>query len=144
MKTAAKEMLKRGKRPRIIRNGRHISGAAIGMLGFCTSMAIDRHGHGPEWIEIVQIEIHLKNLPDKFRGKRIVHISAAALSGSTSSKPTSFCLRGTISPMTSTADSETRRWNLWPGSRISSGCMRAWVITITGPGGGPDQNIAVF
>jgi len=75
MKTAAKEMLKRGKQPRVIRNGRHISGAAIGTLGFCTSMAIDRHGYGPEWIEVVQIEMQLKNLPEKFRGKRIVHIS---------------------------------------------------------------------
>jgi len=54
---------------------RHIRGAALGTLGFCTRWAVDRHGTGPEWIEVSEVELHLRRLPQRLRGLRIAHIS---------------------------------------------------------------------
>ncbi len=37
-----------------------MKGSTLGALGFCTRWAVDAHGTGPEWIEVVEIDLHLK------------------------------------------------------------------------------------
>jgi uncharacterized protein len=54
---------------------RFLKGLTLGTLGFCTSFAVDNDGHGPEWLEVVNLNLDIRNLPPKFAGKRIVHIS---------------------------------------------------------------------
>ena len=54
---------------------RFIGGAALGTLGFCTACAIDAFGIEPEWVELVERELPVGNLPDAFAGMRLVHIS---------------------------------------------------------------------
>jgi hypothetical protein len=85
-----------GKKPGLVRRGRHIGGAAIGALGFCTPWAVDKHhgvrGDHPEWIEVVEVDMHLENLPEKFRGKRIVHISDLHCSRTVSNRYLRHCV----------------------------------------------------
>jgi len=57
------------------RGGRYLKGAALGKLGFCTSWAVSVRSGGPEWMQVVDVPLRLKNLPAVFKGKRIVHIS---------------------------------------------------------------------
>lgn len=52
-----------------------MKGAALGTLGFCTRWAVDDRGMGPEWIEVVEIDLRLRCLPRRLRGTRIAHIS---------------------------------------------------------------------
>ena len=47
----------------------------MGTLGFCTRSAICKKGVGPEWIEVVNIEIPIDGLSKKLAGKRIIHLS---------------------------------------------------------------------
>ncbi|MDO8302261.1 MAG: metallophosphoesterase [Sedimentisphaerales bacterium] len=54
---------------------RFIKGLAMGTLGFCTSFAVDGSGFGREWLEVVELDLAIPNLPPQFEGKRIVHIS---------------------------------------------------------------------
>ena len=54
---------------------RYLRGSTLGNLGFCTSWAVDRGGMGPEWIEVVHQDLHIKRLGSRFRGKKIVHVS---------------------------------------------------------------------
>lgn len=72
--------------------GRYLKGAALGRLGFCTSWAVDAHGHGKEWLEVVKIDLHLKKLPKPFHGKRIIHISDLHCGRTVSGKYLSHCV----------------------------------------------------
>ena len=69
--------------------GHYLKGAILGALGFCTRWAVDDRGVGPEWIEVVEIDLHLQRGPhfanfsqngnqsdyNGLRGIRIAHIS---------------------------------------------------------------------
>jgi len=44
-------------------------------LGFCTSWAIDHRGDGPEWLEVVEVDLEIPRLRDDLAGVRIVHAS---------------------------------------------------------------------
>src|SRR5512137_2278842 len=57
------------------RKTRFIKGLALGTLGFCTSFAVDADGRGPEWLEVVELDLDIPNLPSQFEGKRVVQIS---------------------------------------------------------------------
>ncbi|MHC4165770.1 MAG: metallophosphoesterase [Planctomycetota bacterium] len=54
---------------------RYLKGAALGSMGFCTRWAIDASGLGPEWTEVVEIDLHMHNHKGCLHGKRIAHIS---------------------------------------------------------------------
>ena len=73
-------------------HARHAKGVTLGKLGFCTSHAICKKGVGPEWIEVVKIDVPLKNLPEKLRGKRIVQISDIHCSRTVSSRYIKRCI----------------------------------------------------
>ena len=47
----------------------------MGNLGFCVSHAVHVDGTGPEWVETIEKDLYIDNLPDIFRGKKIVHVS---------------------------------------------------------------------
>ena len=51
---------------------RFIHGFALGTLGFCTSFAVDSSGGGHEWLEVVELDLDIPNLPPEFLGKRII------------------------------------------------------------------------
>jgi len=72
--------------------GRHFSGTAFGWLGFCTSWAVDKRGHGPEWIEVVEVDLNLPSLSEQFHGKTIVHVSDLHCSRTVSSKYLRRCV----------------------------------------------------
>ncbi len=54
---------------------RYLKGATLGTLGFCTRWAVDAHGIGPEWVEVVEIDLHLQTPHRRLHGTRIAHIS---------------------------------------------------------------------
>jgi predicted MPP superfamily phosphohydrolase len=58
-----------------INRGHYLKGATLGTLGFCTRWAVDAHGIGPEWIEMVEIDLHLQSPHPRLHGTRIAHIS---------------------------------------------------------------------
>jgi predicted MPP superfamily phosphohydrolase len=61
---------------RISNNRAHyFKGVTLGTLGFCTRWAVDAHGIGPEWIEVVEIDLHLQTPHSRLHGTRIAHIS---------------------------------------------------------------------
>lgn len=74
------------------KNRRHLGGAAIGRLGFCTSWAIGVDSMSPEWIETVEVDFHLPNNHEEFRGKRIVQISDMHCSRTVSAKYLRRCI----------------------------------------------------
>ena len=53
----------------------YLKGAILGTLGFCTSWAVDTQGTGPEWIEVVNIDLYLQSPNNQLHGTRIAHIS---------------------------------------------------------------------
>jgi len=57
------------------KRGHYLKGAILGTLGFCTRWAVDAQGVGPEWIEVVQIDLHLRRPQNPLRGTRIAHMS---------------------------------------------------------------------
>ena len=57
------------------KRGRYLKGAILGTLGFCTRWAVDVQGVGPEWIEVVEIDLHLRRPVNALRGTRVAHIS---------------------------------------------------------------------
>ncbi len=63
----------------------YLKGAILGTLGFCTRWAVDAQGNGPEWIEVVEIDLHLHNHHKRLQGTRIAHISDIHHSRTTSS-----------------------------------------------------------
>ncbi|MHC4425245.1 MAG: metallophosphoesterase [Planctomycetota bacterium] len=52
-----------------------MKGATLGTLGFCTRWAVDAHGIGPEWTEVVEIDPRLQSPHPRLHGTRIAHIS---------------------------------------------------------------------
>lgn len=72
--------------------GSYLKGAALGKLGFCTSWAVDVHGSGQQWVEIVEVDLKIDRLEEAFRGKRIVHISDLHCSLTVSSKYLGYCI----------------------------------------------------
>lgn len=52
-----------------------MKGATLGALGFCTRWAVDSDGIGPEWLEVVEIDLHLQSPYRRLHGTRIAHIS---------------------------------------------------------------------
>lgn len=58
-----------------INRGHYFKGAALGTLGLCTRWAVDPYGTGPEWIEVVEIDLHLQSPHRRLHGTRIAHIS---------------------------------------------------------------------
>jgi len=58
-----------------IKRGHYLKGATLGALGFCTRWAVDADGIGPEWLEVVEIDLHLKSSHRRLHGTRIAHIS---------------------------------------------------------------------
>ncbi len=55
--------------------GHYLKGVTLGTLGFCTRWAVDAQGVGPEWIEVVEIDLHLQTPQSRLHGMRIAHIS---------------------------------------------------------------------
>ena len=53
----------------------YLKGAILGTLGFCTRWAVHVQGVGPEWIEVVDVDLHLQSPYDRLHGTRIAHIS---------------------------------------------------------------------
>lgn len=53
----------------------YLKGTLLGTLGFCTRWAVDAQGVGPEWIEVVEIDLPLKSPHTRLHGTRIAHIS---------------------------------------------------------------------
>lgn len=53
----------------------YLKGTILGAMGFCTRWAVDVRGVGPEWIEVVEIDLRLQNLNNRLHGTRIAHIS---------------------------------------------------------------------
>ena len=59
-----------------MRDQRHyLKGAALGSLGICTRWAINANGIGPEWTEVVEIDLPLQSPHRRLNGRRIAHIS---------------------------------------------------------------------
>jgi predicted MPP superfamily phosphohydrolase len=75
-----------------IKRKHYLKGATLGALGFCTSWAVDVQGIGPEWIEVVEIDLHLQNPHHRLHGKRIAHISDLHHSRTVSSGYLSRCI----------------------------------------------------
>ncbi len=79
-------------RNRILRHGRYLKGAALGTLGFCTSSAVDRSGTGQEWLQVQALDLPLKRLPARLKGKRIIHISDLHLGRTVSPRYLEHCI----------------------------------------------------
>lgn len=77
MVTKVNKIQNKGK---ILKQSRFLHGAALGTLGFCTKWAVSPDGSDPEWMEVQEVALHLKSLPDRLKGRRIVHISDLHLS----------------------------------------------------------------
>ena len=75
------------------RHRRYVKGVAFGNLGFCTSYAIDHQGKGPEWVEVVEVDLHLPNLPESFQGKRLIQVSDLHCSRTVSVKYLTRCVQ---------------------------------------------------
>ncbi len=71
---------------------RHIKGAALGTLGFCTSWAVDTHGIGSQWIQLNYIDIPITKLPAKLVGKTIVQVSDLHCSRTVSGRYLKLCI----------------------------------------------------
>lgn len=71
---------------------RYLGGTAAGKLGFCTSWAVDDHDSGREWIETVEVDMHLDDLPEELAGKRIVHVSDLHCSRTVSAEYLEKCI----------------------------------------------------
>jgi predicted MPP superfamily phosphohydrolase len=72
----------------------YLKGVTLGTLGFCTGWAVDAQGNGPEWIEVVEIDLHLHRPSclrkkaggyDRLHGTRVAHISDLHFSRTVSS-----------------------------------------------------------
>jgi len=73
----------------------YLKGVTLGTLGFCTRWAVDANGVGPEWIEVVEIDLHVNPVRDsaaegtngssRLYGTRIAHISDLHFSRTVSS-----------------------------------------------------------
>jgi predicted MPP superfamily phosphohydrolase len=76
----------------LINRGLYLKGAALGALGFCTRSAVDVEGLRREWIEVVETDLQLQNLPQGLEGTRIAHISDLHYSRTVSSEYLRRCV----------------------------------------------------
>lgn len=63
------------RKTRRINRRRFIQGTIFGFLGLGSTFAIDSWLIEPEWLDIVELDLNLKNLPQAFVGKRLIQIS---------------------------------------------------------------------
>lgn len=82
----------RSKKDKINRQSKLFAGSAIGNLGFCVSWAVCSQSSDSQWLEISHSDLAIPNLPDEFRGKRVVHISDIHYSKTVSSKYVKACI----------------------------------------------------
>lgn len=61
-------------------------------MGFCTSMAICPHGTDKQWVELIEIDLHLEKAKKDLSGKKIVHISDLHYSKTVSSNYLRACI----------------------------------------------------
>ena len=80
------------EKPKLRDHARHLRGVAMGKLGFCTRSAICKKGTGPEWLEVVNIDMAIDGLGEKLRGRRIVHLSDIHCSRTVSKKYLRRCI----------------------------------------------------
>ncbi|NIU99762.1 MAG: hypothetical protein GWN55_00245 [Phycisphaerae bacterium] len=78
--------------PDSIKRIRYLKGLTLGSLGFCTRWAVDAHGTGPEWLEVVEVDLHLHNSHSRLHGTRIAHISDLHHSRTVSTEYLSRCI----------------------------------------------------
>ncbi|MBN1795341.1 MAG: metallophosphoesterase [Sedimentisphaerales bacterium] len=71
---------------------RYFKGVAFGTFGFCTSWAISSTGRRNEWVEVIHKNLSLANLPESFRGLRIIQASDFHCSRTVSSKYLKRCV----------------------------------------------------
>ena len=64
----------------------------FGKLGFCTSAAAGQHGRQGQWVEIAEVDLHIKNLSDSLCGRRIIHISDLHCSRTVTGKYLDSCI----------------------------------------------------
>jgi len=69
-----------------------MQGAALGTLGFCTAWAVDADGSGADWVEVVELDLPLENLSQRWRGRRIVHLSDLHCSSTVSGEYLRRCI----------------------------------------------------
>jgi len=81
------------RRQQRLNRRRFIRGVAWGTLGFCTAGAVDAWGIEPEWVEVTEWELNLKNLPRPFVGCRLVHISDLHCSATVSEEYLRRCVQ---------------------------------------------------
>ena len=81
------------RRRRRLSRRRFIKGLALGTLGFCSACAVDAWGIEPEWLEVVECDLSLGNLPDAFIGKRLIQISDLHLSRTVSEEYLRRCIQ---------------------------------------------------
>ena len=85
--------VKRVSEGRISNNRMHyLKGVTLGTLGLCTRWAVDAQGVGPEWIEVVEIDLHLQSPYHRLHGTRIAHISDLHYSRTVSSAYLHRCI----------------------------------------------------
>jgi predicted MPP superfamily phosphohydrolase len=75
-----------------IKRVRYLKGLTLGSLGFCTRWAVDAHGTGPEWLEVVEVDLHLHNSNRRLHGTRIAHVSDIHHSRTVSTAYLSRCI----------------------------------------------------
>jgi uncharacterized protein len=88
----SKQIERKENNRNLIRHGRYLKGAALGTLGFCTAFAVDRTGRGREWIQVLAVDLPMKRLPARLRGKRIIHISDLHLGRTVSPRYLEHCI----------------------------------------------------
>lgn len=71
---------------------RYFKGVAFGTFGFCTSSAVCTTGKQKGWMEVVEKDLHLKDLPKSFKGLRIIHASDLHCSRTVSGKYLGRCV----------------------------------------------------
>ncbi len=81
------------KRRRRLTRRRFMWGTVAGTMGFCTACAVDAWGIEPEWIEVVEHELPINNLPDAFVGARMVQISDLHCSATVSQEYLRRCIQ---------------------------------------------------
>lgn len=69
-------MIKKIVNSKMVAGSRYIHGLVCGRMGWCRPSAVDiQHGYRQEWINVVEVDLHLKGLPEAFKGKKIIQIS---------------------------------------------------------------------
>jgi predicted MPP superfamily phosphohydrolase len=66
----------------------------FGQLGICTPWAIDKHhDDNKEWLEVIEQDLHIRNLPDQLIGLKIAHLSDLHCSKTVSNRYLRHCIQ---------------------------------------------------